>query len=118
MAIRLVRNAKGSNAKVDAAEHLRDEILATDASVIDDRTIHSVASLLDFNNDAISYWIVEALGHFGARARFAAPKLRSILDERECMVAESSSVSMVRDTLERIGEPAPERKCDHYTLPK
>jgi hypothetical protein len=117
-AIERVRSAKGANAKVDAAQQLRNLVLATDAASIDDGTIHSVASLLDFNNEAIRYWIAGALGHFGTRARFAAPRLRAILAERECVVAETSSVSMVRDTLERIGEPAPARKCDHYILPK
>jgi hypothetical protein len=117
-AIELVRSAKGANAKVDAAQQLRNLVLATEANSVDDGTIHSVASLLDFNNEAIRYWIAEALGHFGARAKFAAPKLQAILSERECVVAETSSASMVRKTLENIGEPAPERKCDHYILPK
>jgi hypothetical protein len=117
-AIELVRSAKGANAKVDAAQQLRNLVLATEADSIDDGTIHSVASLLDFNNEAIRYWIAEALGHFGARAKFAVPKLQAILSERECVVAETSSASMVRRTLENIGEPAPERKCDHYILPK
>lgn len=117
-AIELVRSAKGANAKVDAAQQLRNLVLATEANSIDDRTIHSVASLLDLNNEAIRYWIAEALGHFGARAKFAAPRLRAILSERECVVAETSSAPMVRKTLEDIGEPAPERKCDHYILPK
>jgi hypothetical protein len=117
-AIELVRSAKGANAKVDAAQQVRNLVLATEASSIDDATIHSIASLLKLNNEAIRYWIAEALGHFGARAKFAAPKLRAILSERECVVAETSSASMVRKTLQRIGEPAPVRKCDHYTLPK
>lgn len=117
-AIQRVRNAKGINAKVDAAEQLRGTVLATDPRAVDDRTIHEVASLLDYNNEAIRYWIAEALGHFGVRSKFAVPKLRAILDERECMIAETSSVSMIRDTLERIGEPAPERKCEYYILPK
>jgi hypothetical protein len=93
-------------------------VLATDQNEINDRTVHAVASLLEYKNEAISYWVAEALGHFGARAKFAAPELRAILDERECVIAETSSVPMIRDTLKRIGEPAPERKCDHYILPK
>jgi hypothetical protein len=117
-AIRLVRSARGANAQVDAAQELRNIVLATDSSAIDDETVHSIASLLEFKNEAVRYWIAEALGHFGARAKFAVPRLRAILDERECMIAETSSVSMIRDTLERIGEPAPERKCGHYILPK
>ena len=58
-------------------------MLATYPNAIDDGTVHAVASLLKYRNDAIRYWIAEALGHFGARAKFAAPKLRAILDERE-----------------------------------
>jgi hypothetical protein len=117
-AIRLIRSSRGANAQVDAAQGLRNTVLATDPTTVDDETVHSIASLLEFRNDAIRYWTAEALAHFGVRAKFAAPKLRAILDERECAVAETSSVSMIRDTLERIGEPAPERKCDHYILPK
>lgn len=117
-AIRLIRSSRGVNAQVDAAQGLRNIVLTTDPRTIDDETVHSIASLLEFRNDAIRYWTAEALGHFGARAKFAAPKLRAILDERECVVAETSSVSMIRDTLERIGEPAPERKCDHHIRPK
>jgi hypothetical protein len=117
-AIRLIRSSRSANAQVDAAQGLRNIVLDTDPRTVDDETVHSIASLLEFRNDAIRYWTAEALGHFGARAKFAAPKLRAILDERECVVAETSSVSMIRDTLEHIGEPASERKCDHYILPK
>ena len=117
-AIQLVRSARGANAKVDAAQKLRNVVLAADQNAIDDKTVHALASLLECRNDAIRYWIAEALGHFGTRAKFAVPKPRAILDERECMIAETSSVPMIRDTLECIGEPAPVRKCDHYILPK
>jgi len=117
-AIQLVRSAKGAIARDNAARQLRNVVLATDPTTIDDETIHAIASLLQAREESIRYWIAEALGHFGARAKFAVPKLRAILDERECMIAETSSVGMIRDTLERIGEPAPERKCDHYILPK
>lgn len=93
-------------------------MLATNPNAIDDKTVHAIASLLEAREEGIRYWVAEALGHFGVRAKFAVPKLRAILAERECMIAETSSVSMIRDTLERIGEPAPERKCDHYIVPK
>jgi hypothetical protein len=116
-AIQLVRSARGANKKVDAAQKIRNAVLAVDPNAIDDETVHAIASLLDYRNDAIRYWIAEALGHFRARAKFAAPKLRAILNERECIIAETSSISMIRDTLEKIGEPAPERKCAHHIVP-
>ena len=117
-AIQLVRSAEGSNSRVDAAEQLRNLVFGTDASGIDDGTIHAVASLLEFNNDATRYWIAEALGHFGSRASFAVPKLLSILKEEECVIKETSSEGVIRDTLERIGQPAPREKCKHYLSPK
>jgi hypothetical protein len=117
-AIQIFRSAKGPNEKVHAAEQVRNQVFATDTNSIDDRTLHAVASLLESDNDAVRYWIADALGHFSARAKFVVPKLRAILDERECMIAETSSVGIIRDALERIGEPAPERKCDRYILPK
>lgn len=116
-AVRYVWHAKGANQQVDAAQALRDIVLATDPITIDDRTIHTVASLLVLQNDATRYWVVEALGHFGSRARFVSPTLLRILNQRECMISETSSAPMIRDTLEQIGTPAPDRKCDHYLLP-
>jgi HEAT repeat protein len=117
-AIRVFRSAKGAIARDNAARQLRDVVFAADPKTIDDETIHAMASLLQSREESVRYWIAEALGHFGVRAKFAVPQLRAILDERECMIAETSSVGMIRDTLERIGEPAPQRKCDHYILPK
>ena len=117
-AVRNVWRAKGANQQVDAAQALRDIVLGADPTTIDDRTIHTVASLLVLKNDGIRYWVVEALGHFGPRARFISPTLLEILNKRECMISETSSVSMIRDTLAHIGTPAPDRKCDHYLLPQ
>jgi hypothetical protein len=93
-------------------------ILAANANDIDDATIHATGSLLDTRYDSVRYWIAEALGYFGSRAQFAAPKLREILSERECVVAETSSVPMIRLTLEKIGTPVPPKKCDSYTIPE
>jgi hypothetical protein len=117
-AIREVRKTTGPNEKMDAAEHLRDVVLAADANDIDDQAIHALASLLDIHLDSVRYWVAEALGHFGPRAKFAAPKLRRILSAEECVIAETSSEDMVRQTLERVGSPVPARKCDHAILPK
>lgn len=93
-------------------------MLASRAGEIDDPTIHDLASLLDIRLDSIRYWIAEALGHFDSRAQFAAPELRRILAEEECVIAETSSQDMIRQTLERIGSPVPAKKCDHYILPR
>ena len=117
-AVDRVWRAKGANAMGIAAEHLRNTILVTDPKAIDDRTIHAIASLLEIQNEGIRYWVVESLGHFGPHAKFVSPKLLNILKKRECVIAETSSVPMIRDTLERIGTPAPERKCDHFVLPE
>jgi hypothetical protein len=117
-AIRRVREISGPNEKTAAAEHLRDIVLTTRASDIDDQTIHAMASLLSIRLGSVSYWVTEALGHFGPRANFVAPKLRRILAESECVISETSSEDMIRDTLERIGSPAPPKKCDRYILPK
>jgi hypothetical protein len=97
---------------------MRGIVLSTDPNVIDDRAIRSLVSLLDLQNDATRYWVAEAIGHFGSRARFASPKLLDFLNKRECVIAETSSVSMIRSTLERIGTPEPERNCMVLINPK
>jgi len=85
-AIQVFRSAKGVIARDNAARQLRNVVLAADPRTIDDETIHAIASLLQAREESIRYWIAEALGHFGARAKFAVPKLRTILDERECVI--------------------------------
>jgi len=117
-AIRRVRVISGPNEKTAAAEHLRDIVLTTRASDIDNQTIRALASLLSIRLGAVRYWVAEALGHFGPRAQFVAPKLRRILAESECVISETSSEDMIRDTLERIGSPAPPKRCDSYIFPK
>ena len=115
--VRSVWRTKKINAKVDATKRLRGLVLATPSSEVDDQTIHSIASLLQIKNEAIRYWVAEALGHFGQRAKFAAPELIAIVNERECMIEQTSSLPRIRDTLAKIGSPVPERKCDHYIRP-
>jgi hypothetical protein len=114
-AVARVRSAKGAYEKVREVKAMRGTVLLIAPDAINDRAMHAVASLLDYKNDAIRYWVVEALGHFGSRAKFVAPKLLKILKAQECVIAETSSVQMIRDTMERIGTPAPpERKCAHF----
>jgi len=117
-AVQRVQLAHDANHQVAAAEHLRTVTLETNSQLVGDREIHAIASLVDDRNDAVTYWVAEALGHFGQRARFIAPTLTEILDRRECMIAETSSVDMIRNTLKQIGSPAPPQNCSHYTLPR
>jgi hypothetical protein len=91
--------------------HLADMTRGENSKKVDNRTITEIASLLDTQEDSVRAWIAACLGHFGRRARFAAPKLEAILAEVDCSYADMTSAASIRPALRRMGIKPPERKC-------
>jgi len=115
-AVRKVQQAKTKTDALAEAESLNKLVRELGTSDVDDRTLHSIASLLDIPNDGVRYWVAWSLGLFGARAKFAVPKLLEILKVADCYVADVSSSMTIRPALERIGVTPPAWKCEKYIL--
>ena len=78
---------------------------------IDDKTILLIGELLSDRDDLVRFYSAASLGYFRERAKFVVPLLLKALDEKECTTQGLSSVGAVRKALQRIGEPAPIRRC-------
>jgi hypothetical protein len=115
--VRAVQRSSNAGKQIAAAEKLRNTAYQVDEAELDDRTIHTVASLLAVNNDGVRYRVADALGRFGTRARFAGPKLLEILKRQDYVIVETTSIFMIRRTPKGIGTPPPPRKCDRYSIP-
>jgi hypothetical protein len=109
--ISLVRNGESLTARADAAMHLASMTRGKNGKKVDDKTIVTIASLLDPPEDSVRAWVAACLGHFGSRARFAAPKLEAILADVDCGRFDLSSAASIRPALRKMGIKPPERKC-------
>jgi hypothetical protein len=109
--ISLVRSGESINARTDAAMHLAEMTRGKNSKKVDDKTIATIASLLDTPEDSVRAEVAACLGHFGSRARFTAPKLEAILAEMDCVQGDLSSAASIRPALRRMGITPPERKC-------
>jgi len=106
-----VRKAKTATAKLDAAERLVALTDGRDCSDVTDETIHSIASLLEMPDDGLRTWVAAVLGDFGPRAKFAVPKLLSILAEVECKNWDFSSEATIPIALGKMGVTSSPRNC-------
>lgn len=110
-AIARVRRAKTLPEKLDAAERLVALTDERDCSAVTDETIHSLASLLDIEDDGVRMWVAGALGDIGPRASEAVPKLLSILSVSACTVADRGSLATIPKALTKMGVTPPAINC-------
>jgi hypothetical protein len=89
-------------------DHLTKRI---DPREIDDKTLESMESLLDSNNDLIRFWGANALGNLGPRAEQAIPKLRTLFRTADCLNGPITSADAIIYAFERIGVKPPPRTC-------
>jgi hypothetical protein len=108
--ISLVRSGESIDARTDAAMHLAEMTRGKNSKKVDDKTIATIASLLDTPEDSVRAYVAACLGHFGSRARFTAPKLEAILAE-DCGQFGPSSAATIRPALRKMGIKPPERNC-------
>jgi hypothetical protein len=107
-----VRNAKTSNSRTDAAEHLATLTRGIDPHRVDDATLTEMVSLLDTHENSVRAWVAASLGHLGPRAKVAVPRLLKLLPEVDCLRGSLTSAPLIRLALERMGEiPPPPPKC-------
>ena len=98
--------------RTQAAEDLF-KLTSKQHQAIDDRTISTIVSLLDAPDDSVRYWVARSLGNFGPRASMAAPKLKQLLAEAECIEFGKNSAGGIRLALEQMGITPPPRNCEN-----
>jgi HEAT repeat protein len=108
--IQEVKTGETSSIKENAAQRLAELTRGKDLSGIDESLIAAIASLLDSPDDTVRTWVAACLGHFGARAKFAVPKLEEVLAETDCSFGPSSAAT-IRPALRKIGVVPPPRRC-------
>jgi len=97
--------------RTQAAEDLF-KLTSKQHQAIDDRTISTIVSLLDAPDDSVRYWVARSRGNFGPRASMAAPKLKQLLAEAECIEFGKNSAGGIRLALEQMGMTPPPRNCE------
>ncbi len=107
-----VRRGDDASARTDAAERLFELTRGERSRGLGNDSISEIASLLDWPEDSVRYWVARSLGNFGPRGRLAIPKLKNVLSQVECLRGSKTSASGVRFALKQMGEPTPHSKCD------
>ena len=108
-----IRNEKTINSRTDAAEELATLTHRINPRKVDDTTLTEMISLLDTEEDSVRFWVAAALGHLGARAKPAVPRLLKLLPEVDCLQGSLTSAPAIRVALKRIGEkPPPPPTCN------
>jgi hypothetical protein len=105
-----INTGKGVQIQEQTAQDLF-ELTRKQHQNIDDRTIRTIVSLLDAPDDSVRYWVARSLGNFGPRASMAAPKLKQLLAEAECIEFGKNSAGGIRLALEQMGITPPPRNC-------
>jgi hypothetical protein len=114
-AIDLVRAGHTETDGTFAADRLYELVREMKQEEIDDSSISSLIALLEPREDGVRNAVAACLRDIGPRARAAVPRLLQILSEVECLNVSVTSEEMVRQALERLGEPPPPRKkCFGY----
>jgi hypothetical protein len=80
--------------------------------VIDQSTIASMVSLLDLPDEPVREGVAAALGHFGARASIAVPKLQTLLRESDCRNADSDLREVIKGALNEMGAKPQSVNCE------
>jgi hypothetical protein len=107
-----VRTGETTEERMRAAKHLFELTKGKRPKELDDKTIMSLASLLDGADDPVRYWVARCIGNFGRRARIAAPRLEQVLAEVECLVGSKTSASGIEFALSQMGIKPPDSKCN------
>jgi hypothetical protein len=101
--ISAVRAESDSSKQELAARKIPQLINGADLGQIDAGTLEDLASLLDIPNDEVRRWVATTLGMFENRARFAVPKLMTLLSQIDCPnVRERNSAGAVRFAIQSI----------------
>jgi hypothetical protein len=95
----------------DKGEYLDHLTKRIDPNLVDDKTLASMESLLDSDNDLIRYWGAIALGNLGPRAKQAIPKLSQVFRTADCLNGPITSADAIIYAFERIGVKPPSRIC-------
>lgn len=110
-AVAKVRRTKSLVPRLAAAEHLAELTVNCDCDSVRDGTIHSIASLLDLDDDPVRMWVAAALGDFGVRAKEAAPKLQSIYSVSACEIHDRGTPATIPMALKKMGVTVREPNC-------
>jgi hypothetical protein len=111
--IMAVKRETGSTERAQAAQRVAKLVIdrlgpGDTAPEVDGKIVLDLASLLDTTNDNVRLWVATSLGFFGSRAKFAVPKLLTILHEVDCASLRGmNSAGAIRIALTRINGVSP-----------
>jgi hypothetical protein len=111
--IKAVKRETGATERAQAALRLTKLVLdrlgpEETAPEVDGKILLDLSSLLDTTNDEVRSWVAMSLGFFGSRAKFAVPKLLTILHEVDCASLRGmNSAGAIRLALKRINGVSP-----------
>lgn len=107
-----VRSGKTVDAKSKAAEHLERLVRNMKSKDVSEPLVGNIASLLNYRDVLVRYYVVLALEDLGPAAKSAAPKLLKILPDEDCANGPITVGDAIRDTLSRMGiKPPPPPDC-------
>jgi hypothetical protein len=108
-----VKKETGTTERAQAAQRVAKLVIeqlgpGDTAPEVDGKVLLDLSSLLDTTNDNVRQWVATSLGFFGSRAKFAVPKLLTILHEVDCASLRGmNSAGAIRIALKRINGVSP-----------
>ncbi len=111
--IKAVKQETGATERAQAALRITKLVLdrlspENNAPEVEGKVLLDLSSLLDTTNDNVRQWVATSLGFFGSRAKFAVPKLLTILHEVDCASLRGmNSAGAIRIALKRINGVSP-----------
>jgi hypothetical protein len=112
-AIMAVKKETGATERAQAAQRVAKLVIeqlgpGDTAPGVDGKVLLDLSSLLDTTNDNVRHWVATSIGFFGSRAKFAVPKLLTILHEVDCASLRGmNSAGAIRMALKRINGVSP-----------
>lgn len=104
-----IKTTDSHDKRVNSSEGLY-KLVTISRSEISEGTIDKLIELLDIKDDSARYWIARSVGALGSRGYRAVPKLKSVLNEVDCIKGSKTSASGIRFALVQIGEREPSYK--------
>jgi hypothetical protein len=107
----IVKSSPSDIERAASAEDLFNMLRGKDLTHVSSQTIQMISGLVSRNHDGVTIWIAAALGEFGHRASFTAPRLIEVLKEVECRRVDASSAFTIRTALKKMGKDVSGSEC-------
>ena len=107
----IVKSSPSDIERAAAAEDLFNMVRGKNLTHVSSRTIQMISGLVSRDHDSVTIWIAAALGEFGQRASFTAPRLIEVLKKVECRHVDASSAFTIRKALKKMGRDVSASEC-------